>query len=253
MSPLLAQRLCREKGPRLPIPTLPAPFRSPRPSLQRTQKCSQPWAPSSRGGKPAICGETVSVSERCGPGSRTRGSGLEQQDPDPGRESSWAERGRARKEPPLPARSASQLQPEEKSEPFLQLPRDWAPSPGSPPPPARHSAAPHSSLPDAALQELASPVGFWMRMTMEEMKNKAETTSMVSMFLYAVTYPVFNELERVNLSAAQTLRAAFIKFERKNPGLTQDIIMKILEKKSVEVNFIESLLRVAADDVEVYD
>ncbi|KAJ1070635.1 hypothetical protein K5549_003614 [Capra hircus] len=89
-----------------------------------------------------------------------------------------------------------------------------------------------------------------MRMTMEEMKNEAETTSMVSMPLYAVMYPVFNELERVNLSAAQTLRAAFIKAEKENPGLTQDIIMKILEKKSVEVNFTESLLRMAADDVE---
>ncbi|XP_069436351.1 programmed cell death protein 10 isoform X2 [Ovis canadensis] len=73
-----------------------------------------------------------------------------------------------------------------------------------------------------------------MRMTMEEMKNEAETTSMVSMPLYAVMYPVFNEAEK------------------ENPGLTQDIIMKILEKKSVEVNFTESLLRMAADDVEEY-
>lgn len=86
---------------------------------------------------------------------------------------------------------------------------------------------------------------------MEEMKNEAETTSMVSMPLYAVMYPVFNELEHVNLSAAQTLRAAFIKAEKENPGLTQDIITKILEKKSVEVNFTESLLRMAAD-VEEY-
>ena len=38
--------------------------------------------------------------------------------------------------------------------------------------------------------------------------------------------------------------------EKENPGLTQDIIMKILEKKNVEVNFTESLLRMAADDVE---
>lgn len=38
--------------------------------------------------------------------------------------------------------------------------------------------------------------------------------------------------------------------EKENPGLTQDIIIKILEKKSVEVNFTESLLRMAADDVE---
>lgn len=72
------------------------------------------------------------------------------------------------------------------------------------------------------------------------------------MTLYAVMYPVLNELERVNLSAAQTLRAAFIKAEKENPGLTQDIIMKILEKKNVEVNFTESLLRMAADDVEEY-
>lgn len=41
-----------------------------------------------------------------------------------------------------------------------------------------------------------------------------------------------------------------IQAERENPGLTQDIIIKILEKKSIEVNFTESLLRMAADDVE---
>ncbi|TSR87324.1 Programmed cell death protein 10-A [Bagarius yarrelli] len=115
-------------------------------------------------------------------------------------------------------------------------------------------------------------------MTMEEIKNEAETAPMVSMSLYAVMYPVFNELERVNLSAAQTLRAAFIKVrkaqcstlsfpfpafwcryksnftqaEKENPGLTQEIIMKILEKKNVELNFSESLLRMAADDVKEY-
>lgn len=38
--------------------------------------------------------------------------------------------------------------------------------------------------------------------------------------------------------------------ERENPGLTQDIIMKILEKKNVQINFTESLLRMAADDVK---
>jgi len=31
-------------------------------------------------------------------------------------------------------------------------------------------------------------------MTMEEMKNEAETNSIVSMTLYAVMYPVFNEV-----------------------------------------------------------
>uniref|UniRef100_A0A672PFE7 Programmed cell death protein 10-like n=1 Tax=Sinocyclocheilus grahami TaxID=75366 RepID=A0A672PFE7_SINGR len=43
-----------------------------------------------------------------------------------------------------------------------------------------------------------------------------------------------------------------LKAEKENPGLTQDIIMKILEKKNVEINFTESLLRLAADDVEEY-
>lgn len=40
------------------------------------------------------------------------------------------------------------------------------------------------------------------------------------------------------------------KAEKENPGLTQDIIMKVLEKKNLRVNYSESLLRMAADDVE---
>lgn len=47
-----------------------------------------------------------------------------------------------------------------------------------------------------------------------------------------------------------TWKHFLLQAEKENPGLTQDIIMKILEKKSVEVNFTESLLRMAADDVE---
>ena len=42
------------------------------------------------------------------------------------------------------------------------------------------------------------------RMTMEEMKNEAETSSMVSMTLYAVMYPVFNEV-----TLLQTLHCYF--------------------------------------------
>ncbi|XP_070827285.1 programmed cell death protein 10-A [Chaetodon auriga] len=89
-------------------------------------------------------------------------------------------------------------------------------------------------------------------MTMEDMKNEADTASTVCMALYSVMYPVFTELEKVNLSAAQTLRAAFIKAEKENPGLTQDIVMKILEKKNLKVNYNESLLRMASDDVDEF-
>lgn len=35
---------------------------------------------------------------------------------------------------------------------------------------------------------------------MEEMKNEAETNSMVSMTLYAVMYPVFNEVKELILA-----------------------------------------------------
>ncbi|XP_068173482.1 programmed cell death protein 10-B-like [Antennarius striatus] len=89
-------------------------------------------------------------------------------------------------------------------------------------------------------------------MTMEDMKNEADAASTVSMSLYNVMYPVFNQLEKINPSAAQMLRAAFIKAEKENPGLTQDVIMKILEKKNLKVNYSESLLRMAADDVEEF-
>lgn len=60
-------------------------------------------------------------------------------------------------------------------------------------------------------------------------------------FMLGIMCGEFNALQSMPLS---------LKAEKENPGLTQDIIMKILEKKNVEINFTESLLRMAADDVE---
>ncbi|KAF3848014.1 hypothetical protein F7725_021120 [Dissostichus mawsoni] len=90
------------------------------------------------------------------------------------------------------------------------------------------------------------------RMIMEDMKNEADAASIVSMAVYTVMFPVFNQLEKVNLSAAQTLRAAIIKAEKESPGVTQDIVLKILEKKNIKIDYHESLLRMAADDVEEF-
>lgn len=42
----------------------------------------------------------------------------------------------------------------------------------------------------------------------------------------------------------------YFKAEKENPGLTQDIVIKILEKKHSKVNYNESLLRMAADNSE---
>ncbi|XP_008306651.1 programmed cell death protein 10 [Cynoglossus semilaevis] len=86
-------------------------------------------------------------------------------------------------------------------------------------------------------------------MTTDDKKKEADATSIVSMALYSVMYPVFKQLEQVDSSVAQNLKSAFVRAEQENPGLTQDIVMKILEKKRLKVNYIESLLRMAADDV----
>ncbi|XP_026220779.1 programmed cell death protein 10-A [Anabas testudineus] len=86
-------------------------------------------------------------------------------------------------------------------------------------------------------------------MTTEDMKNEAVVSLQT---LYTVMYPVLNQLKHVNPSAAQTLRAAFVNAEKKNPGLTQDIVVKILEKKNLNFNHNESLLRMAADNVEEF-
>lgn len=41
-----------------------------------------------------------------------------------------------------------------------------------------------------------------------------------------------------------------LKAENENPGLTHDIVLKILEKKNLKINYSESLLRMAAENVE---
>ncbi|KAM9853234.1 programmed cell death protein 10-A isoform 2-T2 [Aulostomus maculatus] len=87
-------------------------------------------------------------------------------------------------------------------------------------------------------------------MTTEDMKNEADSTSILT--LYTVMYPVFNQLEGVDPTAARTLRAAFIKAEQENPGVTQEFVLKILEKKNLKINYSETLLRMAAADTEEF-
>uniref|UniRef100_A0A3B4Z2W5 Programmed cell death 10 n=1 Tax=Stegastes partitus TaxID=144197 RepID=A0A3B4Z2W5_9TELE len=89
-------------------------------------------------------------------------------------------------------------------------------------------------------------------MTMEDTRNEADNASVVSMALYSVMYPVFNQV-KLNTKAASIQRSCMfvcLKAEKENPGLTQDIVMKILEKKNLKINYCESLLRMAADDVK---
>nr|XP_032835100.1 programmed cell death protein 10-like [Petromyzon marinus]XP_032835101.1 programmed cell death protein 10-like [Petromyzon marinus]XP_032835102.1 programmed cell death protein 10-like [Petromyzon marinus] len=72
----------------------------------------------------------------------------------------------------------------------------------------------------------------------------------LSLPLHVVVSPVLRQLENEDLAAAQTLRAAFTKAERGNPGITQEIILGILKQEREGVNFPEALLRMAAEDLE---
>uniref|UniRef100_UPI00398EEC14 programmed cell death protein 10-like n=1 Tax=Pristiophorus japonicus TaxID=55135 RepID=UPI00398EEC14 len=84
--------------------------------------------------------------------------------------------------------------------------------------------------------------------------EKTDTVSVanrtVSMALYTVMYPVFGELEEVNAVAAQQLKAVFTKAELEKPGLCQNLILKILEQESVDVDvsYTEALLRMSGRD-----
>lgn len=86
------------------------------------------------------------------------------------------------------------------------------------------------------------------------MTNKVDTSSPASMALYTVMYPVFNEMEKDKSpeaqTAARTLKAAFIEAEKHIPGLTQEVLLKILQKKTIRVNYHESLLRMADEEFE---
>ncbi|XP_077987665.1 programmed cell death protein 10-like [Glandiceps talaboti] len=84
------------------------------------------------------------------------------------------------------------------------------------------------------------------------MEDDNDGSSVVSLPLHVVMFPVLDELQKTDLSAAQTLRAAFNKAEKENPGVTQDLVAGIIKSASADVNITESLLRLAAYDCEEY-
>lgn len=51
------------------------------------------------------------------------------------------------------------------------------------------------------------------------------------------------QLERRDVAASQTLRAALTKAEQAHPGVSYDIVMSILKKGDLNVNLNESILR----------
>lgn len=58
------------------------------------------------------------------------------------------------------------------------------------------------------------------------------------------------QLERRDVVASQTLRAALTKAEQAHPGLSYDIVMGILKKGDLNVNLNESILRLQGNATE---
>ncbi|XP_022903051.1 programmed cell death protein 10 [Onthophagus taurus] len=70
-----------------------------------------------------------------------------------------------------------------------------------------------------------------------------DETPVTSLILPVLIRPILSQLERRDVSASQTLRAALWKAETSYPGLTYDLIMGIMEKGDLNVNMNESILR----------
>lgn len=62
--------------------------------------------------------------------------------------------------------------------------------------------------------------------------------------------PHTQQLERRDIVASQTLRAALTKAEQAHPGLSYDIVMSILKKGDLNVNLNESILRLQGNAAE---
>uniref|UniRef100_A0A8C4QCP3 Programmed cell death 10a n=1 Tax=Eptatretus burgeri TaxID=7764 RepID=A0A8C4QCP3_EPTBU len=85
---------------------------------------------------------------------------------------------------------------------------------------------------------------------MAETRVDADSANMATaMPLHVIMSPIFRELENTNLSAAQTLRAAFFKAETAHQGLTEEIVLGVLQKKGIDVNFLETMLRMSREFV----
>ncbi|XP_044741703.1 programmed cell death protein 10 isoform X1 [Chrysoperla carnea] len=70
-----------------------------------------------------------------------------------------------------------------------------------------------------------------------------DDTPVTSLILPVLIRPVLSQLERYDLSASQTLRAAFTKAEAAYAGLTYDLVVGIMRHAELGVNMNESILR----------
>ncbi|XP_015516990.1 programmed cell death protein 10 isoform X4 [Neodiprion pinetum] len=80
-----------------------------------------------------------------------------------------------------------------------------------------------------------------------------DETPVTSLVLPVILRPILSKLERQNVSAAQTLRAALSKAESSHPGITHDLVLGIVRRADLNLNMNESILRLqgVASDIDV--
>lgn len=70
-----------------------------------------------------------------------------------------------------------------------------------------------------------------------------DDTPVTSLVLPVLIRPILSQLERRDVTAAQTLRAAICKVEASHPGFAYDFIVGILRRGDLGINMNESILR----------
>ncbi|KAF7284040.1 hypothetical protein GWI33_022659 [Rhynchophorus ferrugineus] len=70
-----------------------------------------------------------------------------------------------------------------------------------------------------------------------------DETPVTTLILPILIRPILSQLEKQDMSATHTLRAAFTKAETTYPGLTLDLVLGILKQGDLTVNMNESILR----------
>ncbi|XP_065163494.1 programmed cell death protein 10 [Atheta coriaria] len=82
-----------------------------------------------------------------------------------------------------------------------------------------------------------------------------DETPVTTLILPVLIRPILSQLERRDVTASQTLRAALSRAESNYPGLTYDLVVGILRRGDLNVNMNESILRLqgALTDADVVE
>ncbi|XP_037949149.1 programmed cell death protein 10 [Teleopsis dalmanni] len=76
-------------------------------------------------------------------------------------------------------------------------------------------------------------------------------TPTATLVLPIILRPIFAQLERRDVGAAQSLRSAILKSEQTNPGFCYDLVAAIIRRAEINVNINEAVLRLQGNISEV--